>query len=157
MIIRGSLYADLVLIPNGYEYRPMARVFDGQIKRARDGYTLSAYDKAVDMVVAGSPYFETVALKTRSYDNKQSMLTDFNRVINMGNNEIINSLLGVRLPKGSDIKFGKRGASFNHIPQLMTILTDGRVLSGFNGTYDFDTKTFWGQVDFIKISQICNV
>ena len=153
MFVSADLNSNYLLIPGNQEFRPFYRLFAHQIINAAQGYTLASYDLVPDSVVIGAEYFEHVATKTRSYDTKQATLTGLQRVINLGDNNIINASKGIRMPLAATINKTPLGMVINHIPQLFAIY-EGKVLTAFNGHYNFKTNLFRGQCDFQTVGEI---
>ena len=156
MFISASLENDYVIIPSGNEFRPFYRVFKDLIEPAEQGYTLAAYDQVPDTLVQDAEYFGNVAKKTRSFDTKQAALTNLQLGINVGDMGIIDTSEGLRLPTGSTIHTTPVGMVLNHIPQLFAIYDSGLLLVNFTGNYNFKSKLFRGQCDFLTPAQIWN-
>lgn len=152
MIISAALGSEYLLRPSPKEFRPFYRVFGGNVIATREGYTLAAYSKAQYYTVKGAEYFGIIADKTRSFDNRQSFLDSLGLVISLGDNEIIDASKGVRVPTGSTINPNQLGMVLNYIPQLLAVYQDDKIMTAFNGDYDFKIKLFKGQCDFMLIS-----
>ena len=153
MFITANITTDLIMAPGPLEFRPFYRLFKDQITPIAHGYTLAAFDSVPDSVVVGAEYFGAIATMTRSFDTKQATLTNLKRVINIGNNEVIDASLGVRLPLGATINTGPLGMVINHIPQLFALYKD-EVLVNFVGEFNMKTNLFRGQCDFLPLGEV---
>ena len=154
MIIRGSIFSELVFIPDGDEFKQLLRTLRGRLVRTNSGYTFVSYLAIPYFTIKGQQYFGSVADSTVSFDNRQALLHNLQLTINLGDDQIIDASKGVVMPVGAKVAAGERGVSINHFPQLMALIPDGRVITGFNGTYDFNSKLFWGQVDFSNLDEL---
>ena len=154
MFISASLNSEYLLKPSGAEFRPFFRLFSEQVMPADQGYTFSTYDKVPGMTVQGAEYFGAIADKTRSFDNRQALLTNLKRCINIGNMDVIDSSQGIVMPRDATITATQLGVNMNHIPQLFAIYDTDKLLINFTGVFDFKTKFFRGQADFATVGEI---
>lgn len=157
MIVRASRNSEYQFIPNGTEYKDLLRVFGDLVKRAPNGFTMAAYDQVPLFVVQGAEYFGATAASTRSFDNRQQALDFLQLSINLGDSNIIDISKGCRLPAGARVSGGTMGTSVNHIPQLYSIINGNEIITGFNGEYNFKSRLWWGQIDFVRVNDLWNV
>ncbi len=151
MFVSANIFQEYLFTPEDKECVRFNRCMDGEVVRVDQGYTLAAYQQVPTMVVKDSLYFGAVAKQTRSFDNRQETLTDLQRIINLGDNEIIDVSKGCRLTLAASMNSQNMGIIINHIPQLFALLNPEYVLTGFAGTFDFQSNLFTGQADFTEL------
>lgn len=154
MFVSATMLNEYLFIPAGKEYRPFSRFFKGAVNQTDQGYTLAAYADIPYYTVKDAEYFEAVATESRSFDDRQALLSSLKLCPNLGDGAILDASKGLRMPVGNTITANLTGMVFNHIPQLLELYNGDQVLTGFTGNYDFKIGLFKGQASFMRYADL---
>ena len=158
MKVTGDILNGTIFEPTYNELTALLRVFPDRIIFARNGWILRENALVPTAVIKGAQYFGYTALKTRSYDTEQQMLTDIRRAISNATGEFLDCSQGLVLGDEYSFSNDPNGFNANHIPQLFSLIPTSNnndlMLTGYTGIYDFRTKLFRGQMTFREWGQI---
>ena len=160
MRVSADVYNDYLYQPAYRELSVFLKNFTDLLTITKNGWTHNAYDQVPKALVKGSTYFDEVALKTQSFDNKQSTLTALKLGLNQKSGAILNVSQGLKLNPSMTVTGNESGYQANHVPVLFAQLPHATnkftVISGFSGDYDFRTNIFAGQIQFIDVRDLWN-
>lgn len=155
--MRASLFEDYRLQPMGGELAQFVSVWRGLVAPVADGYTLRAYDAIPEFTIKGEVIAGATAQQTASFPTKTAAMHSLRLGIDPTSGAILDASAGLSVPGW---KIGRSALRFeaNHIPLIMGVypIADmpDRTCVSVNGSYDLETRTFSGYVDFLSLGDI---